>query len=455
MRQLQPVIWSKGTFLSPQHLQAQERFVEDSVRFYLESLGGNPWGFLSLQLDARSLAGGTLSLAGATGVFPDSLLFDIPGSDPTPQARALEKCFAPGQQSCIFYLAVPEYRQGGMNVSIDRARVATRFTAHLQLTRDENAGGTREKPVQVAHKNLQLIAEGENLEGSILLPCARILKTETGAFLADPAFVPPLLNIHASEVIATSLRSLMELLITRGTQLGGSRREKNKTLADFTASDVASFWLLYTINTRLPAFRHMLQSVSIPPQRLYDEMASLAGSLTSFSDKIDPRDLPQYLHEQPGPCFQKLDEMIRAMLETVIPTNFVALALKQIRDTIYATAIDKDAYLDRTRLYLAVAADMRDPDIIDRTPKLMKAGSAMHLEILIRNALPGLRLTYVAQPPRAIPVKLRHHYFSIEQSGQGWDQIRQARSFAIYAPSDFVNPTMELVILLPTPTANT
>ena len=32
MRQLQPVIWSKGTFLSPQHLQAQERFVEDSAQ---------------------------------------------------------------------------------------------------------------------------------------------------------------------------------------------------------------------------------------------------------------------------------------------------------------------------------------------------------------------------------------------------------------------------------------
>jgi type VI secretion system protein ImpJ len=452
MRQLQPVIWSKGTFLSPQHMQAQERFVEDSVRFYLESLASNAWGFLNLQMDAKALAEGTLSVAQATGVFPDSLPFDIPSSDPPPRGRALEKCFTEGQASCMFYLAIPEYRQGGMNVSIDRGRVSTRFTAHLQLTRDENGGGSREKPVQVAHKNLQLIAEGENLEGSVLLPCARILKSDTGSYLADASFVPPLLNIHASDVIESMLRSLIELLVTRSTQLSGTRRQKNQSLADFTASDVANFWLLYTINTRLPGLRHRLQSKNVAPQRLFDEMTDLGGSLTSFSMKIEPRDLPQYSHEQPGPCFRKLDEQIRAMLETVVPSNFVSLALKHVRDTIYATSIDKDAYLENTRLYLAVSADMRDADIIDKAPKLMKLCSATHIENLISHALAGLRLAYVANPPRAIPVKLRHHYFAIEQAGQVWESVLRARNFAVYTPSDFLNPQMELVILLPNAT---
>ena len=97
---------------------------------------------------------------------------------------------------------------------------------------------------------------------------------------------------------------------------------------------------------------------------------------------------------------------------------------------------------------------MRDPDIIDRAPKLMKVCSATHIENLIRHALPGLRLTHVPNPPRAISVKLRHHYFAIEQSGKVWESIQQARNFAVYSPSDFLNPQMELVILLPTPTSN-
>src|ERR1700756_5529264 len=45
MRRLQPVIWSKGTFLTPQHLQLQDRFIEDSLQFRLEALRYCAWGF--------------------------------------------------------------------------------------------------------------------------------------------------------------------------------------------------------------------------------------------------------------------------------------------------------------------------------------------------------------------------------------------------------------------------
>ena len=62
MRQLQPVIWSKGTFLSPQHLQAQERFVEDSARFYLDSLNARSWGFGEIQIDTKALSEGRLAI---------------------------------------------------------------------------------------------------------------------------------------------------------------------------------------------------------------------------------------------------------------------------------------------------------------------------------------------------------------------------------------------------------
>src|ERR1039458_10663955 len=66
MRQLQPVIWSKGTFLSPQHLQAQERFVEDSARFYLDSLNARSWGFREIQHHTKALSEGRLAVTRAS-----------------------------------------------------------------------------------------------------------------------------------------------------------------------------------------------------------------------------------------------------------------------------------------------------------------------------------------------------------------------------------------------------
>ena len=450
MRQLQPVIWSKGMFLSPQHLQAQERFVEDSARFYLDSLNSRSWGFSEIQIDTKALSEGRLAITLASGIFPDALSLDIPASEYPPPARVLDECFQGGRQSCIFYLAVPEYLQGGMNVAVNRSNVSTRFLAQMQMVRDENTG-SGEKPIQVARKNLQILAEGENREGSVVLGFTRILRSETGMYQIDPTYIPPLIDIHAHPTLKRILSNLIELLVARSSQLSGARRQKNQSLADFTASDIANFWLLYTINSHLPVLRHFLESTNIRPELLFSELSDLAGALTAFSTKIAPKDLPAYSHEQLGVCFGELDRLIRVMLETVIPSNFVALPLKMVKDTIYATSIDKDAYFVGSRFYLAIAADIRDADLIDRSQKLLKACSATQLETLIRNALPGLRLQHVPTPPRSIPVKLRHQYFAIEQGGPVWESVLRARNFAVYAPSDILNPQMELVILLAQP----
>jgi type VI secretion system protein ImpJ len=337
-----------------------------------------------------------------------------------------------------------------MNVSINRDQVSTRFQAQLLMVRDENTG-TGERPIQVARKNLRILAEGENREGSVVLGCVRIQRSETGAYQVDPSYIPPLIDIHGHPTLKRILSNMVELLVTRGSQLSGSRRQKNQSLADFTASDVANFWLLYTINSHLPVLRHLLESAAVAPERLFYELSELAGALTAFSTKIAPRDLPAYQHEQLGVCFAELDRVIRALLETVVPSNFVALPLKQVRDTIYAASIDKDAWFENSRFYLAISADMRDADLIERAPLLLKTGSATHIETLIRNALAGLRLTHVPSPPRAIPVKLRHQYFAIETAGPVWEAVLRARNFAVYTPAELLNPQMELIILLAQP----
>ena len=265
---------------------------------------------------------------------------------------------------------------------------------------------------------------------------------------SDTSYIPPLLDIHGSATLSRVLSGIVELLVTRSTPLAATRRQKNQSLADFSAADVANFWLLYTINTHLPGLRHFLDSRNVAPERLFNELSDLAGALTAFSDNINPRDLPIYDHENLGECFGELDRLIRLMIETNVKSNFVSLPLKLVRDTIYATSIDKDAYFDGSRFYLAVSADINDADVIDRTPKFVKAASATQVETLVRNALPGLRLQHLATPPRALPVKLRYHYFVIEQSGPIWESVRRARNFAVYAPTELLNPQIELAILL-------
>jgi len=95
MKQLQPVIWTKGTFLTPQHLQTQDRFIEDTLNFRLQALKFCAWGFNELIINQEMLGEGQFVVSRAAGIFPDGLLFDVPDADPAPPSKALAEWFDP------------------------------------------------------------------------------------------------------------------------------------------------------------------------------------------------------------------------------------------------------------------------------------------------------------------------------------------------------------------------
>jgi type VI secretion system protein ImpJ len=445
MKPLQPVIWTKGTILTPQHLQLQDRFLENLLQFHLESLSFRPWGFISLQISQEALAAGMLSISRASGVLADGLPFEIPESDAAPAPKPLAGNFHGDRTSVDFYLGLPHYRERGVNVS---PAAGARYHPHVESFRDENTG-LSEKLIQIARKNFSLLADGEARDGYSTLRVARVRRTEAGTFQLDSRCVPPVLNFRASSYLMLIARRLVEILSARSIAIAALRRQKNQTLADFTAADIANFWLLYTLNTAIPTFRHLFEVRGGHPEGLYSAMLSVAGALTTFSATIHPRDLPVYDHDDLGACFAELDEKLRNLLETVVPSNFVALQLKQVQPAIYATSLDHDKYLSNTRMYLAINAETTQAEIVSRTPMLVKVCSASHIEHLVRQALPGVTLTYVPSPPSAIPVKMNYHHFSLNQSGAAWEAIVRSRNLAAYVPADLPNAQVELLIILP------
>ena len=179
-------------------------------------------------------------------------------------------------------------------------------------------------------------------------------------FQLQTKFVPPLLDITASDFLVSILRRLVEILAAKSSQLAGSRRQKNLSLADFGTADIANFWLLYTINSHFPLMQHLFETRRGHPEVLYETMLSLAGSLTTFSGTIHPRDLPKYEHDELSFCFEDLDGKIRLLLDTVVPSNFISLPLKLTQSSIYATSLADDKYLRNTKMYLAVRAEMNE-----------------------------------------------------------------------------------------------
>lgn len=149
-----------------------------------------------------------------------------------------------------------------------------------------------------------------------------------------------------------------------------------------------------------------------------------------------------------GDCFGALEAILLELLETAVPETAVALPLRPVRPAVHAVAVEQEAWLSAPQWFLAVSAPMRQADLAAKVLHGCKVGSADVVDTLIRQALPGLELTHVPQPPATVPVKLDFMYFTLRRAGAAWEAIERARNLAVYVPADLRDARFELVIVL-------
>lgn len=446
MKLLQPVAWTKGAFLTPQHLQAQDAYFENLLRFCLEAVSDYPWGFIQLSIDQGQLERGFFAITKASGIFPDGLPFELPGTDPPPAPRALKDLFPAGEDAADLVLAVPAYRHSEANVSLSSNSAKLRFSINVSELRDENEGGS-EKAVQLAKKNLMILTTGEAEEGYVSLSAGRVRKAGPGKYLRDPEFVPPSLQVAASSRLLAMVSELLNLLLARASTLSADRRHRRAGLAHFGSTDIARFWLIYTINSNFPVIRH--HGKTSHPARLYEAMLSLAGSLTAFSTEIQPNQFPVYNHANPTNCFRELDGTIRRLLETVIPTFSFSFPLPRIRQFIYGMAIDPTRFLlPGVTAWIGIRSQSVTREALwQLAPQVVKVGSRSQIDELYQQAVRGLRLKLTTEPEAAASGEFT--YFQLDTLVDDWKRIQRAGDIAVYIPESIPDPTLELILVLP------
>jgi type VI secretion system protein ImpJ len=451
MKRQPRVVWTKGMFLSPQHFQTQDQSVQDLIHFrFGASLFAN-YGVTDLRIDAESLANGRVQVVSARGLMPDGEPFDMPESDQLPPGRDVAKAFSAHQEFLDVFLSLPERKINARNVTLaaqgEAGPIDTRYVADTRSTPDDNQGAD-EKPVQVARKSFRLVLGGEFRDGLTSLRIARLARDAAGATILDPAFVAPCLDIAASEYLMSLLRRQVEILATKSSALSGPRRERGKAVADFSASETASFWLLHTVNTCLPELRHIFKVRHGHPEPAYLAMLRLAGALSTFSLGAGPSDLPDYDHDELGLCFTRLDARIRDLMETVIPSKYRPIPLVLTERFIWSGTVPDDNLFKGTQFYLAVSAKMGVDEVIRKVPQHLKLAAPDDIDRLIRNALPGVTLRHVQVPPSQIPLRLDNQYFLLNQSGPIWDRIVMSRRIAVSAPAEINEPKMEVLVVM-------
>jgi type VI secretion system protein ImpJ len=454
MKQLSQVVWNEGMHLAQHHFQAQSRFYEDTVQFALSALFFRPYGLVACELDRDALKNDTVALVHARGVMPDGLAFDIPSSDSAPRPLFIRELFSPTADNHLVLLAIPAYRADRSNVSSNGSANAGdspfRYTAHQTAVRDA-LSGRDERSVTLGQKNFRLLLDSEatqaELEGMVVLPIARARRDGTGHFAYDPEYIPPSLQIGASPRLLSLLHRLTEILEARADAITRGRRGSSD---EFAQQEVANFWLLHTIHASLPTLRHQLQAKHVHPERLYVELARLAGALCTFTLDVHPRMLPLYDHDAPQASFDALDRHIRQNLDIVAPSGRAAIQLTSSAPYLYTAQIDDAGAFTSAEWVLGVRATTQGYETTTRFPELAKVCSSKFVLELVRRAYPGLKLTHLPYPPASIQPRGDTQYFAIDRAGPCWDTIVSSREIGVYVPDAISNVSLDLSIVYET-----
>jgi type VI secretion system protein ImpJ len=284
------VLWNEGMLLTPHHFQQQDNYHEEQLSARLASLVPYEWGVLDLQLNEDSIANGTCEIVRCRAVMPDGLIVNIPQRDAAPDPRPAANHFPPEAAKLDLFLAVPARRAGAANYQTSGGeRLPTvRYWQDAGLVQDETTG-RNEQQVAFARSNLRLMFASELREGYDSIKIAELRRTATGNLAFNPDYVPPALNVAASPWMVQMLRQIVEILITKSSSLGEQRRQRTTSLADFTTSEIAVFWLLNTVNASIPVVSHLFRTRIVHPERLYTELAELCGRLMTFSTDRHPQ----------------------------------------------------------------------------------------------------------------------------------------------------------------------
>ncbi|MBH1986817.1 MAG: type VI secretion system baseplate subunit TssK [Burkholderiales bacterium] len=449
MIQSPKILWGEGLFLRPQHFQQQDAYHEWRLSQVARMLHPHAWGVRHIKVDPDALQAGLLRLLELQVVMPDGELINAPGEDELPPPVALSSlpASAVGDGSSVgFHLALAAVRGTGTNMaaSAQEADTAVRYHRVPSQVADQYTDAVTAE-LMTLRKSVRLLPESAPRAHLVSVPVLRLKRTSTGGFEVDGRFMPPSLHLQSSATLSLHLRRLMDVLQAKVDALYGMHREPSKHVIEFRSGDIASFWLLHTASSALAGLTHLARNPGFHPERLFEKLLELAGALMTFSRTFTLADLPGYDHQNPGPAFFKLDQIIRDLLETVISTRSFSIALREAMPSFHQGRLESEQITPGTQLYLGVSAAMPPAELVEVVPQRFKVGAPDDVDKLVLSAMPGVRLVHTPQVPAAVPVRPGNYYFTLEPRGSLYERMLQAQALTLYTPAGIQDLNLELI----------
>jgi len=442
-------LWTRGILVSPQQFQQQASWEAWTNECIAQMGVMHPWGVLQATFEQDALAQGRLKAERLHVRFQDGVLVDTDCVDLLPPTLTLAANLPPDISDVTVMLAMPQlYANGGNCLQPDER--GERPVRYRQAWRDvQNQYGDDKKQVAVMRHELSLRLDCQENGDYQVCQVARLQRDAQGRWTQVRDFIPPILSLQASPFCGEQLELLMVQLRARLQRLMGMRRESNARMADFAVADVSLFWLLNALNSAEPVLGCFQRYTQVHPERLYQELARLAGSLLTFSLEHDVTAIPVYQHESLNSVFPPLFTLLNILLEASLPSRVVAIELDhQPRINQWRATLHDPRLRDGADFYLSVRSSLSSAQLQTQFPQLCKVGAPDDVGNVVNVALNGIPLRPLSHVPAAIPLRLENQYFSLDLNHPAAKQMMEAGACVFYVPGTLGEIQLELFAVL-------
>jgi type VI secretion system protein ImpJ len=426
------VHWHEGMFLRPHHMQAAQRHALDAFQTGESWDHHYNWGLRELTHDADALKNHQLVIRRLRARLRDGTLVaaedgELPAVDLKP---LLEQ-----ESTAMLHLAVPTARLGKANVAQNSSDAAGRYLLDTFDLEDENTG-LNPQPIQLRRLNARLLLPGQDKGGFEVLPIVRLEKSAG----ADPTpkvhlpYIPPILACDAwPPLLADILEAIYHRLGRKIDLLADQMISRGISLASQSLGDSLIVGQLRVLNEAYALLNIVAFARGVHPLTAYYELCRLVGQLAIFGDTRRPPDLPRYDHDDLGSCFYTVKRQLDALLDRIVEPDYKSRPFEGAGKRMQVS-LDPAWMEANWHMYVGV----KSPLPVEESVKMlttgqldMKIGSAGEVDKIFERGSQGLRFTYTAAPPRALPSMQGLAYFQVSRDSAEWQNVRSSLTLAI------------------------
>lgn len=444
-----PLHWHEGLFFRPHHLQAADRYTARLVDQNARFAQWYSWGYRVCDIDSQALAGFRFVVRAVEARFRDGTVVRLPDDAPVPE-RDLKPDFQ-GRSSLDLYLAIPTPRSGQPNVAAPGVTNPTRYrTARLKVP-DENTG-VNEQELSFRTPELKILTGDEDRSGYELLPIARLKRADRPEATPelDQKFIPPILACECSAVLRQEILQYVYARLNKKIEVvAGQVMSRGMGFDSHRAGDSLRMHQLDRMNAGYAVLGHTAFVPGIHPIDAFVELTRLVGQLSVFGDPPRPPAMPRYDHDDLGPAFWKLRELLDTLFNRIEEPAyeerpFVGSGL-QMRVEMEPQWLESD-----WKMFIGVRSNVTPEECVRMLSKPerlgMKIGSSDRVETIFTKGQGGLQFKYAQTAPSTLPAAPDLTYFEVsrESGTNEWSHVQDRKTLAVRIQErDLVNKNID------------